>query len=255
MDYYDLECASQEDIHTEIKNRLFELDELMEHSETYFSHAFEEELARIELLDNLNNILVENGVPERFRAFSNEVDEGILIGLYIAPYIESDLTISTKNYKAINRMVVKALPYLKFIDDTLNNIGLDLHAVDIDFEYNCNSSDIDYVGFNITDKYRETFNSRIEMKRASNNNKFRLLYFANMYDLTGTRLIGCEDKPIYSSVLLGGKYIERVEDLRKNATFVSSPNELCHMIREGINELHDRFNNIANKYTKLVNKR
>lgn len=48
--------------------------------------------------------------------------------------------------------------------------------------------------------------------------------------------------------------IEHVEDLKKNGTFISNPNELCHMILEGIGELHDRFNNIANKYTKLVGK-
>lgn len=174
------------------------------------------------------------------------------IGLNIEPYLNEDLMINDKDCKTITRMVKKALPYLKFIDKVLNNIGLDLVVADMYFEYNCNLNDIDCVKFSIADRYRSTFNSRIEMKTASTNNKFRILYFKNTYDLTGMRLMGCEDKPIYSSEILGGEYIERVEELKGNGIFVTSPNELCHMIRKGINELHDKFNDIAGKYNKLV---
>lgn len=252
MDYYDLECADQETIHAEIKNKLMELNELMDYSETYHSYVFEEELSRIELLDSLNNILIENEVPERFRAFSTDIDDCNFIGLNIEPYLNEDLMINDKDYKTITRMVKKALPYLKFIDKVLNNIGLDLEVADMYFEYSCSLNDIDCVKFSIADKYRSTFNSRIEMKTASTNNKFRILYFKNTYDLTGMRLMGCEDKPIYSSEILGGEYIERVEELKGNGIFVTSPNELCHMIRKGINELHDKFNDIAGKYNKLV---
>lgn len=254
MDYYDLECADQETIHAEIKNKLMELNELMDYSETYHSYVFEEEISRIKLLDSLNNILIENEVPERFRAFSTDIDDCNFIGLNIEPYLNEDLMINEKDYKTINRMVKKALPYLKFIDEVLNNIGLDLHVMDACFEYNYNLNDIDYVSFNITDRYREIFDSRIEMKHASTKNKFRLLYFKNEYNLTGARIVGHDDKPIHCSRILGGEYIEHVEDLKKNGTFISNPNELCHMILEGIGELHDRFNNIANKYTKLVGK-
>lgn len=48
MDYQDLECADQETIHDEIKRKLTELNELMDYSETYYSYAFDEELARID---------------------------------------------------------------------------------------------------------------------------------------------------------------------------------------------------------------
>lgn len=255
MDYCDLECASQEEIHNEIKDKLMELNELMDYSNTYYSYAFEEELSRIELLDNLNNTLIENGVPDRFRVLSTDIDDCNFIGLNIEPYLNEDLMINEKDYKTINRMVRKALPYLKFIDKVLNNIGLDLEVADMCFEYNCSLNDIDCVKFSITDKYRSTFNSRIEMKTASTNNKFRILYFKNTYDLTGMRLMGPNDKPIYCSEILGGEHIERAEDLKKNGTFVSNPNELCHMIRKGIDELHDKFNDIAGEYNKLVNKR
>lgn len=107
MDYCDLECADQETIHTEIKNKLIELNELVDYSETYHSYAFEEELSRIELVDNLNNILIENEVPERFKVLSGDVDTGKFLGVRALSYLD-DGRLSDKEWKLVENIAKKS---------------------------------------------------------------------------------------------------------------------------------------------------
>lgn len=142
MDYYDLECANQETIHEGIKRKLNELNELMDYSETYYSYAFEEELARIELVDNLNNILVENGVPERFKIFASDIDDGNFLGFNAVPYLHNE-RMGDFDAKKLTSVTKKALPYLKFIDEVLDNTGMDLTTDNIDINYDHKRNDIE----------------------------------------------------------------------------------------------------------------
>ena len=250
MDYQDLECADQETIHNEIKNKLLELNELMEYSETYYSYAFEEELTRIELVDNLNNILVENGVPERFKIFAGDIDDGNFLGFNATPYLHKE-RMGDFDAKKLTSVTKKALPYLKFIDEVLANIGIDLTIDNIDINYDHKRNDIENIRFIISNNGSYAFTSLIKLKRTSNG-KFKLIYLKSSHNFRYEGVVDMNDNEVPFASYVSG-FIK--EDDNESHIILKSPKELCHMIRKSINDLHDMFNDISNNYTKLVNKR
>lgn len=249
MDYQDLECADQETIHDEIKRKLTELNELMDYSETYYSYAFEEELARIELVDNLNNILVENGVPERFKILAGDIDDGNFLGFNAVPYLHKE-RMGDFDAKKLTSVTKKALPYLKFIDEVLDNIGMDLTIDNIDINYDHKRNDIENIRFTVSNNGSYAFTSLIKLKRTSTS-KFRLIYLKNSHNFESEGVVDMlDDKVPFASYVSG--FIK--EDDNESHIILKSPNELRHIILKGISNLHDMFSDISKKYDKLVSK-
>lgn len=248
MDHYDLECASQEEIHTEIKNRLFELNELMDYSETYHSYAFEEELSRIELLDNLNNILIENDVPERFKILSGDVDGGNFLGVRVSSltYLD-DRRLSDKEYKLLKNITKKALPYLKFIDEVLNNAGKNLIISGMFTEYSHSTNDINHIKFNITNDGVGLVCTEVTLKKTSSNN-FKILYLKIAHHFSDKLdLMDYEDSFIAGPNISGGKYV----GVDEKPITVKESSELSQMISEGIDCLYNTFNELAERYKNM----
>lgn len=250
MDYYDLECANQETIHEEIKRKLTELNELMDYSETYYSYAFEEELARIELVDNLNNILVENGVPERFKIFAGDIDDGNFLGFNAVPYLHNE-RMGDFDAKKLTSVTKKALPYLKFIDEVLDNIGMDLTIDNIDINYDHKRNDIENIRFIISNNGSYAFTSLIKLKRTSNG-KFKLIYLKNSHNFGYEGVVDMLDNEVPFASFISGDIIK--EDDNESHIILKSPNELRHMIFKGAGDLHNMFSDISKKYDKLVSK-
>lgn len=248
MDYYDLECASQEEIHTEIKNRLFELNELMDYSETYHSYAFEEELSRIEILDNLNNILIENDVPERFKILAGDVDGGNFLGVRVSSltYLD-DRRLSDKEYKLLKNITKKALPYLKFIDEVLNNAGKNLIISDMFTEYSHPTNGIDHIKFNITNDGVGLVCTEVTLKKTSSNN-FKILYLKTAHHFSDKLdLMDYEDSFIAGPNISGGKHV----GVDEKPITVKESSELSQMISEGIDCLYNTFNELAERYKSM----
>lgn len=249
MDYQDLECADQETIHDEIKRKLTELNELMDYSETYYSYAFEEELARIELVDNLNNILVENGVPERFKILAGDIDDGNFLGFNAVPYLHKE-RMGDFDAKKLTSVTKKALPYLKFIDEVLDNIGMDLTIDNIDINYDHKRNDIENIQFTVSNKGSYSFTSLIKLKHTSNG-KFRLIYLKNSHNFGSEGVVDMLDGKVPFASYVSG-FIKEDDD--ESHIILKSPNELRHMILKGISNLHGMFSDISKKYDKLVSK-
>lgn len=248
MDYYDLECASQEDIHNEIKNKLMELNELVDYSETYHSCVFDEELLRIGLVDNLNNILIENKVPERFKVLSGDVDAGKFLGVRALLYLD-DGRLSDKEWKLVKNITKKALPYLKFIDEVLDNIavGKKLVISDMFTEYNHSSNDIDHIKFNLTNDGRGIVDIEITLKKTTTD-KFKILYFKTAHHFSGNLdVMDYEDSFIPGPNIPGGKHI----GVDENPITVKDSVEVSDMIAEGIDCLYGFFDDLSKKYKNM----
>lgn len=250
MDYRDLECADQETIHNEIKRNLIYLNELMDYSETYYSYAFEEELARIELVDNLNNILVEIGVPERFKILAGDIDDCNFLGFNATPYLHGE-RIGDFDVKKLTSVTKKALPYLKFIDEVLDAIGMNLTIDNIDINYDHKRNDVENIRFTISNNGSYTFTSLIKLKRTSNG-KFKLIYLKNSHNFGYEGVVDTYDNGVPFASFIGGDFIREDDD--ESHIILKSSNELCHMILKGIGNLHDKFSDISKKYDKLVSK-
>ena len=248
MDYQDLECAGQETIHDEIKRKLTELNELMDYSETYHSYAFEEELSRIELLDNLNNILIENDVPERFKILTGDVDGGNFLGVWVSSltYLD-DRRLSDKEYKLLKNITKKALPYLKFIDEVLNNAGKNLIISGMFTEYSHSTNDIDHIKFNITNDGVGLVCTEVTLKKTSSNN-FKILYLKIAHHFSDKLdLMDYEDSFIAGPNISGGKYV----GVDEKPITVKESSELSQMISEGIDCLYNTFNELAEMYKNM----
>ena len=204
--------------------------------------------SRIELLDNLNNILIENDVPERFKILAGDVDDGNFLGVRVSSltYLD-DRRLSDKEYRLLKNITKKALPYLKFINEVLNNAGKNLIISDMFTEYSHPTNDIDHIKFNITNDGVCLVCTKFTLKKTSSNN-FKILYLKTAHHFSDKLdLMDYEDSFIAGPNISGGKYV----DVDEKPITVKESSELSQMISEGIDCLYKTFNELAERYKNM----
>ena len=238
----------QKDLHNKIRKKLVEIEELASKSEVYYSYDFDEEIERLDLTVKLNELIREVGIPERFKIYSCNIDDGNFLGFNIDNCIDNCYE-EGFDRKRLTRIAKKALPYLSFIDAVLEDTKLDLIVDSMYIEYSNSVNDIEYMKFIITDKHASLFNNVIKIKKTSAN-KFKLLYLKNSHNLYADSQLIITD--------YGDKWISHVEITdrdnvlnNESSIILSRSTDLSEKISDAVDNIHFKFNELSDKYNNF----
>lgn len=208
-----------------------------------------EEYERLEAEEKEMSDLVDRVNSEVFTPMKMEIkDVGKFLGVRALLYLD-DGRLSDKEWKLVKNITKKALPYLKFIDEVLDNIavGKKLVISDMFTEYNHSSNDIDHIKFNLTNDGRGIVDIEITLKKTTTD-KFKILYFKTAHHFSGNLdVMDYEDSFIPGPNIPGGKHI----GVDENPITVKDSVEVSDMIAEGIDCLYGFFDDLSKKYKNM----
>lgn len=210
-----------------------------------------EEYERLEAEEKEMSDLIGRVNSEVFTPMKMEIkDDGNFLGFNAVPYLHKE-RMGDFDAKKLTSVTKKALPYLKFIDEVLDNIGMDLTIDNIDINYDHKRNDIENIQFIISNNGSYAFTSLIKLKRTSNG-KFKLIYLKNSHNFGYEGVVDMLDNEVPFTSFISGDIIK--EDDNESHIILKSPNELRHMVFKGAGDLHDMFSDISKKYDKLLGK-
>lgn len=231
------------EILNKITSSLKNIEELMEKSNYFcFDLSLENKEQKWKDVLSVNEWLIEEGVPERFRYMDFESDDGILL----SGYVSSDHRGLVENKEKTLRYIRNLLPYLNLVEEIMKGI-----------KYEC--IEIIYPDFDLETGKLLSFNVEFSGFRPSNNISFSFTFKENEHCIhrmeSSVTTFSDYRRPlredVYSNTVYSSKFRLKEGEIYR----INSPSDISDMINKSIEEYTEELGKRYESFKNMVKKK